>query len=96
MTEYIMTLQRLKEVSLGCLGNMQEMSYQEAMQQAKKLVNYPRLLIETELKQPSYYGLTEVIYPISEEEWIEFSKDPLAKYIPNVHVVDGTKYTAGI
>jgi hypothetical protein len=58
----------------------------------------PKLIIETVLKKPSIYGVTEVVYPISSYEWDIFIDDgkTTAKYMPVVHVVDGEKYAAPI
>ena len=95
--EYITTKEKLKEVALLNLGEMKVGGYPDAVKRASESgVDRPRLIIETELKEPSFYGLVDVVYPILEREWDEFAVDKLAKYTPVVYVVDGSVYTAPI
>lgn len=96
--EYILEKEHLERVSLGRLGIMTDGSYEFFMDLARATtkVSRPKLVIETQLKEPSYYGVSEVICAIAPFEWEEFSKDPLATYTPVVHVVDGSLYTTGI
>lgn len=95
--EYIMTKKRLEEVSVANLGPMVAGKCSEFVGKAKATgVSHPRLIIETVLKSPSAYGVTEVVYPIASFEWDDFAVDTLASYTPVVHVVDGQLYTAGI
>lgn len=106
--EYILTLEQLESVSLQNLGPMVKGQFDHFEEQAyftkvalphrgmEINLQNPRLIIETRLKQPSIHGVIEVIYPVSEQEWDDFEIDPQAEYTPNVHVVDGAKYTACI
>lgn len=100
--EYIQTKERLEEVSVANLGPMNQRSYRECAERARRTkLEKPLLVIETVLKQPSIYGMgagSEVVYPISEPEWDDFiaSAAEMAEYMPVVHVVDGKKFTAPI
>lgn len=94
---YIQTIEQLKKVSIKNLGPMTVGQWEKFNLLAKNTgLEKPKLIIETSLKKPSVFGITECVYPISKQEWDTFATDTLAKYTPNVHVVDGTKYTAGI
>ena len=94
--EYIQTLEQLKEVSLENLGPMIKDSFDKFLNKAGKHCPDPTLIIETELKEPNPVGVQTVIYPISKEEWNGFVEDSntMANYIPIVHVVDGSRFTA--
>lgn len=95
--EYLMTKTDLERVSVANLGPMIPGQYAQFMQQAKATgLAEPKLVIETKLKSPSYFGVTEVVYAIADFEWDEFAIDELAAYTPVVHVVDGNLYTTGI
>lgn len=102
---YLMTLQELYAASIGNLGPMDKpgYSFERFTQEAKQLaatqgIQNPLLVIDISLKQPSGFGATEQPYPISRDEWDVFKSDALtmANFMPNVHVVDGDKYTAPI
>ena len=96
--EYIQTLEQLKEVSFENLGPMVKNSFDDFLVKAGKHCQYPTFIIETVLKEPNPTGVQMVIYPISKEEWNVFIEDSstMAKYIPIVHAVDGSKFTAFI
>jgi hypothetical protein len=97
--EYITTKQRLEEVSVANLGAMDKGSFEDFERRAKETgLDRPALIIETVLREPSYYGVTEIVYPISPGEWDTFIADAhlMAEYTPVVHVVDGENFTAPI
>ena len=78
-------------------------SYSKFMEEARELatkqgINNPLLVIDVSLKAPSAFGANEQPYPIADFEWDDFKRDgkTMAKYMPNVYVVDGDKYTAPI
>ena len=101
--EYLWTLADLYRVSLGNLGPMDTKPFQQFKKEMAKVaqekaVKNPRMAIDISLKQLSEFGATEQPYPISEDEWEVFINDSrtMANFMPNVHVVDGDKYTLPI
>jgi len=101
--EYLMTLEQLYQASLANLGPMKVGSYDEFVEKMEKVaqeksVANPLMVIDIILKQPSEFGITEQPYPIADFEWDQFASEAptMAKKMPDVHVVDGDRYTAPI
>ncbi len=101
--EYLWTNERLYQVAIGNLGPMDSGTFNQFTDRAKTTasshgVKNPKLIIDIELIEANILGTTSTPYPITASEWDLFVSDArtMARYMPNVYVVDGDKFTAPI
>jgi hypothetical protein len=101
--QYLFTRKELHGVSLGTVGTLTKMTWDQAQTAVQKLglekgVSNPRLVVEIEFKPgANEYGLPEYVYAAAEFEWPDFQRTVhLCKTDPLIHAVDGDKYTTGI
>ncbi|PIS01364.1 MAG: hypothetical protein COT84_02955 [Chlamydiae bacterium CG10_big_fil_rev_8_21_14_0_10_35_9] len=78
---------------------MDQTTYAECVEKMNKIAEeqgiiQPKLAIGIKFKEGAHAFVKEQPYPILEREWAIFKKDAetMCEYIPNVFVVDGSKF----
>ncbi len=96
---FLITLEQLYDAAIEDLGPMDQGSYSDFVQKARKLalsrgIRRLCLYLNIKLKEPTEFGITEQPYPISEEEWDILLNDLRRKaaFIPSVFIVNADEY----
>ncbi|MGD2168671.1 MAG: hypothetical protein PVI40_00320 [Chlamydiota bacterium] len=99
---YLWTIDELEENAIANLGPMDKTTYAECAEKMNKIAEekgiiQPKLAIGIKFKEGAAF-VKEQPYPILEREWAIFKKDAetMCEYIPNVFVVDGSKFSLPI
>jgi hypothetical protein len=100
---YLWTIAELEANAVLKLGSMNEGSYESYIERMNKIavengIAKPTLAIGIKFKEGAHAFVSEQPYPITKNEWSIFKKEAetMCEYIPNVFVVDGSKFSLPI
>ena len=91
---YLTTLEELYSAALANLGPMDTKSLEEFQKEASMVANQAGISLDLSFKEPDSLGITEQPQTVTDFEWNQHIEavGRRTTRMPNVFVVDGTKY----
>ena len=93
--EYIMTLLQLEEVKIANLGPMDQKSYEDFLSAAEIAAKAASATSAKLILGTKFNNGTECPYPVTRNDWATVLQQvsTMCSSMPEVYVVDGSKYT---